>query len=782
MNDDGKLVVEIPSEQGGDFADANYAVAKTLGTTFAFKHLVGLVEVQTSLANASRITIKGAEGDVLAGTVTVSGFSQETGLPEYGVTGGETEVVLKVGGAGIYYAALLPTASLKCLSVCVETTDGETATTEYALSANALNMERAKIVSLGNVDSRLGKNYFVTPKGTEVGDGKTWETAMSYQQMAYAMAVNRTAGQTGGGNEGNGSTVKNEEHALQMHGTKWHLMEGEYASLYYIRVSFPEHGSRVKMDVIGGYSKDSKGTDISQRTPGKTIINHPTGLHQRQFYVKDWTEMTFDGIEFTGGLGDGNYGGGAFYYYPTSGTDALLTLKDCRITNTESSSKGAGIFQDGGTLVLDGCTVSDCVAATTGGAIHVEDGTLTIKNNTVISNCSSKSHGAAIYANKSIISILNSSLCSNNVTESSGSAGALYCKASPGVNTIDGVTIDGCTSKDNGGAIYFGNATGTLNMRNSTIRNCVTTNYGGGIYITSSGVIVNIENTLFENNYGAARGGAISQGAGTSLCKINDCTFVGNYAEKWGGVLAITTHGQASYYVNNSVFRGNYCKDYQNGTAVFVRGGYCGINNCVFYDNYSQTTSHLDYSSDLRFIINSSSGTGAIVINTTVLHGESNTGSCCVSDLQYNSNKLEDNTANANSKVVLMNNAFASVNPAVSYTETNASYFTLNNNLITTNLADFVQVGENPWFAVTGTASVTTADIKAMLQSETLFTGLTSNKTFGADFLTWLNELTVKSVNAEGGKATGALDYDIAGNARGTGAYLPGCYQGTAAN
>lgn len=776
---EGNLVVEIPAEQGGKFADANYAVAKTTESVFHFKHLVGLVEVSTSLENASKITIKGAENDVLAGTITVSGFNEETGLPVYTVTDGAKEVVLAVNGAGTYYAALIPTADLKCLSVSVETTDGETATTEYALSATNLKMARAQIVYLGNVDSRLGKNYFVTPKGTEVGDGKTWETAMSYQQMAYAMAVNRTAGQPDGGNEGSGSSVKNEEHALQMHGTSWHLMEGEYAANYYVRVSFPEHGSRVKMNVIGGYSKDSKGTDLSMRTGGTTTINKGIKQSQRQFYVKDWTEMTFDGITFTGGVGDDTYGAGAIYYLPTSGTDALLTLKNCAITNSTSQSKGAGILQEGGVLVLDGCTISNCSAATTGGAIHVQNGTLTIKNNTVVSNCSSKSHGAVIYANKSIISILNSSLTSNKAT-ADGSAGALYCMASPGVNTIDGVTIDGCTSKSNGGAIYFGNPSGTLIMRNSVIRNCTTTGYGGGLYITSAGVVVDIENTLFEGNYGATRGGAICQGSNSSACKINGCIFVGNYADKWGGALATSTSGKASYYINNSIFRENYCKNNPNGTALFVRGGYAGVNNCSFYDNH-KTSSPLDYSSDIRFIIDQSNGVGGIVLNTTIIHNANSTGSCCISDANTDSVTGAGYTAHENSKVVLMNNLLASANTPVSNFATNgANYYELMNNHSDSTPGSFTKVGDNPWFAKAGlTAQVKVSDIKEMLQSETLFSNLTNNKTFGKDFLTWLNGLTVK---AGEGTAVGALDYDIAGNARGTGAYVPGCYQGTVEN
>lgn len=647
---EGNLVVEIPAEQGGKFADANYAVAKTTESVFHFKHLVGLVEVSTSLENASKITIKGAENDVLAGTITVSGFNEETGLPVYTVTDGAKEVVLAVNGAGTYYAALIPTADLKCLSVSVETTDGETATTEYALSATNLKMARAQIVYLGNVDSRLGKNYFVTPKGTEVGDGKTWETAMSYQQMAYAMAVNRTAGQTDGGNEGSGSSVKNEEHALQMHGTSWHLMEGEYAADYYIRVSFPEHGSRVKMDLIGGYSKDSKGTDISRRTPGLTVIREGRKGSQRQFYVKDWTEMTFDGIEFTGGIGDNTYGGGAIFYWPSSGSEALLTFKGCKFNKSKSNGKGGAIIQEGGSLVLDGCTFCECTAKTTGGAIHVVKGNISTKNGTTFSQCISEVTGGAIYvANSTSVVDIKKTSFSENTTKEFGGAIAFY---EGSMSITDGCSFTGNSATErNGivyaGAIYVGNQ-GTASIDDATFSDNKISNsfvgtdgkantsaIGGSITI-NGGKTLTVTNTTFsrsESNTGhlAMSGGAISVRGGSKV-NMTNVTIFNCSAESEGGALHVDGV-ESSIKFENSTIVGNVSA---NGGVARLASGEASFVNVLFDGNNVTGGGGVVYNDNGRFLAygchftgNHAEAQGGVVRNgTTNLNPESFFNAC----------------------------------------------------------------------------------------------------------------------------------------------------------
>ena len=78
---DGNVVVKVPAVQGGAFENANIAVAKANeDNAFLFRHLVGMIEFTTD--KPGKVTISGAEGDVLTGTVTVTGFD-ENGYPQY---------------------------------------------------------------------------------------------------------------------------------------------------------------------------------------------------------------------------------------------------------------------------------------------------------------------------------------------------------------------------------------------------------------------------------------------------------------------------------------------------------------------------------------------------------------------------------------------------------------------------------------------------------------------------------------------------------------------------
>ena len=188
---DGDIVVKVPAAQGGAFENANIAVAKAdSDNAFLFRHLVGMIEFTTD--TPGKVTISGAEGDVLTGTVTVTGFD-ENGYPVYSedkVTDASSVIEIDVKASGTYYAAFLPSATLKCLSVKVEGSEA----TEYALSANQLKMARGKVIELGNIDTKFGKNLFVSASADGKGDGKTWETALTFQQMANMVAARNAEG------------------------------------------------------------------------------------------------------------------------------------------------------------------------------------------------------------------------------------------------------------------------------------------------------------------------------------------------------------------------------------------------------------------------------------------------------------------------------------------------------------------------------------------------------------------------------------------------------------
>ena len=611
----GKLVVTIPSEQNGVFAGANYAVAKTSESSLEFKHLVGLVEVSTSLENASRITIKGAENDVLAGVITVSGFSAETGLPEYEVTEGAEEVVLTVDGAGTYYAALLPTASLKCLSVCVETTDVGTVTTEYALSANALSMERAKIVALGNIDSRLGKNYFVTSTATGSGDGKTWETAFTYQQMADFVAANRpeVSGVSGTNTDISATassefkpttdmtgeeyrTLHNTVHASELDGATFHIAKGTYTSSAYLRISFPERGSAVKMTFLGGYPENAKGTDLSGRDPETNITTISGEQKRRLFFVRYYSDITFDGIVLADGWVSTN--GGALLF--NESRTSSVTFNNCDFVNNRStgSAYGGAICcskeAEAGVLVFNGCKFSKNNSASTGGVIYAKNntGSISFTDCEFTENTSVDNGGVAWLNPVTSATFTGCTFTSNGVT-GNNVGGAMY------LSGATGLTIDECSfienyAGDRGGALYNSGAstiTITDSEFTSNIASANNENEGAGAIYTSSTPTITIGGktatgkTVFKNNVSGTSGGAI-WATGTPNVTINGATFEGNEAKK-NEAGAILFKG-GTWTIENTTIKNN--KAASNGGAIYANTGSLTVSQCGFEGNSTSTT------------------------------------------------------------------------------------------------------------------------------------------------------------------------------------------------
>ena len=588
--EDGKLVVNIPSEQSGVFAGANYSVAKTSGSLLEFKHLVGLVEVSTSLENASRITIKGAENDVLAGVITVSGFNAETGLPEYEVAEGAKEIVLEVSGAGTYYAALIPTAELKCLSVCVETTDGENATSDYALSANTLKMERAKVMALGNVDSRLGKNYFVTATADGTGDGKTWETAFTYQQMAKMLSANRKGALSDDYSDEAYKETHKTVHAAEIHEHTFHMAAGTYQSANYLRIKFAENDSPVKIFIKGGYDPDSKGTDLSQRSGAENITKIKGALGEeggsgtkRVFLINHGVNLILERITLADGTGDATYGGGAVFMDKASST---LTCKNCVISDNTSPINGAAIYATAGTLDFKGCTFSKNKGtedSTYGGAIYAKTVSLTCTECEFTENESINNGGAVWLSGMTKADFTDCNFTNNH---SDNLAGAICLSGANPLN-ITGGTFSGNNSTKGGGCLY-NNAASTINITGTTFSDNKSDILGGVFYNNNNaGPVITITDAVFENNEAKTEGGAIIFKAGTWT--ISGSTFKGNKATSNGG--AIYAHTGSLSLTGGSFSDNTTTQGSVGGGAIYVTSSASlSVDGTAFTSNSAQKT------------------------------------------------------------------------------------------------------------------------------------------------------------------------------------------------
>ncbi|MEO8392801.1 MAG: S8 family serine peptidase, partial [Chloroflexota bacterium] len=142
---------------------------------------------------------------------------------------------------------------------------------------------------------------------------------------------------------------------------------------------------------------------------------------------------------------------------------ANLTLNGVTLSNGSSATNGAGLYNNGGTVVLDSSTIS----GNTGSGLIVSIGTATVTNSTISGNA-----GSGIGITSSTVTITNSTI-SGNTTSSFGGGLAI------GFTLVNGVVKQSAVT-----------------VLNSTISGNTAT-YGGGIY-TQSGVTIG--NSIIAGN------------------------------------------------------------------------------------------------------------------------------------------------------------------------------------------------------------------------------------------------------------------------------------------
>ena len=627
---DGNIVVKVPSVQGGAFENANLAVAKANEeNAFLFRHLVGMIEFTTD--TPGKVTISGAEGDVLTGTVTVTGFD-ENGYPQYSedkVTDASNVIEIDVKASGTYYAAFLPSATLKCLSVKVEGSEA----TEYALSANQLKMARGKVIELGNIDTKFGKNYFVTASADGNGDGKTWETALTFDQMAKMLSANRNGALSDDipSDDAYKETHKTV-HASEIHGKTFHVAAGEYQTANYIRMKFAQNDAAVKVTLKGGYDPNSKGTDLSRRNIA-TYVTKMKGAKgasggsatKRIFLINHNVNLTLDGLSLTDGVGDGTYGGGAIYMDVASST---LNCLNCTIANNTSPINSAAIYVTAGTLAFTNCTFSKNTGtggSSYGGAIYAKNASLTCTGCTFSEN-SSVNNGGAVWVNAmSKADFIDCDFISNVCT--ANLAGAICLSGANSLN-ITGGTFR--ANKAANGGCFYNNATSTINITGAKFTdNAATNGVGGVFYNNTSGHVINIKDSEFTGNTATKEGGAIFFKNGKWT--VTNTAFKNNTAESNGG--AIYAHTGSLTIQEGSYFEANETKAGSvGGGAVYVTtNAAISVAGSTFKANkangsYKDANDKTVYRKGGAIAIASSAGAANVINSSTFVSNESGWG------------------------------------------------------------------------------------------------------------------------------------------------------------
>jgi hypothetical protein len=267
-------------------------------------------------------------------------------------------------------------------------------------------------------------------------------------------------------------------------------------------------------------------------------------------------------------------GGGVYVSY------GAFTMSGGNVTNNEAGGDGGGVYMDAGTLTISGGTISENNADNGGGiATDGLSATSTLASVTISDNIAATS-GGGMYNNASSPKLTNVMISNNTAT---GYGGGIYNSGSS--PELNGVTISGNTS-GYGGGMYNNNNSSPV-LINVTISGNKADDNGGGMLNnnSSSPVLINVTisgNIANDNGIGTGNGGGMYNDNGSSPVLIN-LRISGNTADYGGGVYNYGDGSLTKPALINVTIAGN--------TATNTGGGMCNyfsspeIRNSIIWGN-----------------------------------------------------------------------------------------------------------------------------------------------------------------------------------------------------
>jgi fibronectin-binding autotransporter adhesin len=301
---------------------------------------------------------------------------------------------------------------------------------------------------------------------------------------------------------------------------------------------------------------------------------------------------------------------------PTQEGGFQVDMNFLTIKNGYGYSEGGGIRNQGATLNLDTCTISENTVSVGnegggGGIYNGENGTLDIQRSTISSNLAKSTAPDGVVSGGGIsnfgaLIVSSSTVSSNDVTTGAGpdhqaDGGGIY--SGSGSLVVNGSTI-GTNESERGGGIYVDDGA-TASIDNSTIDGNLAAKYGAGIYLADGDLTV--EQSTISHNESSERGGGLYTEAGQAT--LNGTTLLENDATLMGG--AIYMDGGEVVIERFSDLTGN----------TSVQGG--GI-----YNKSNSPTALVISQTDFDY--NKASGSGGGLVN------EGSTAIIRESDMQFN--------------------------------------------------------------------------------------------------------------------------------------------------
>ena len=241
--------------------------------------------------------------------------------------------------------------------------------------------------------------------------------------------------------------------------------------------------------------------------------------------------------------------------------------------NGDANHSGGGVFSSGN-LYMEGCTIADNSAGIAGGGLSVRgaNASITVKDTTICNNKTANGN--------------------NNVFGGGGGIkiGNTKYPIDGSVITLDGVTVDGCSSTCNGGGIHIvSSGTYEVNLLNSTVSNNRGT-AGGGILTSSAGLTLNIDGSEIKDNVVSTAANCAGGGIdllGGATANVSNSLIGGNTASAgYGGGVYVGTdstlvlNGGAEVVNNTTTGMGGGVYITSNGTLILNDGAEVSGNKC----------------------------------------------------------------------------------------------------------------------------------------------------------------------------------------------------------
>ena len=207
-----------------------------------------------------------------------------------------------------------------------------------------------------------------------------------------------------------------------------------------------------------------------------------------------------------------------------------------KITNSERTSRGGGVYVDGGTFTMDGGEISGNTGSFRGGGVYVSDGTFTMNGGEISGNTVSSSYegegGGGVYVADGIFTMNDGEISGNTVSGSGFYVSS--CSKGGGVYVADGTFImyDGEISGNTASFSGFTSSTRPRSSGGGVSSDGTFTMHGGKI---SDNTAVTSYTSIVIFSAGGGVSGSLTMYGG----KIS-----GNTADNGGGVDGpLTMHG-----------------------------------------------------------------------------------------------------------------------------------------------------------------------------------------------------------------------------------------------